>query len=150
MRPSHWLTALVLLVHGVRAVPQGSPHLGSIEVTIAGVRVQQGGDLMVALYDHESSWLSTDSALSARRIPVVADSVVIVFDSLPYGTGYAVAVIHDANRNNRLDMRWFPLPKPREGAGVSRNTMGFGKPRYDKARFALDSEREQQRIVLRY
>ena len=150
MRPYHWLTALVFVVHGVRAAAQAPPHMGSIEVTIAGIRAQQGGDLMVALYDHESTWLSTDSALSARRIPVVADSVVIVFDSLPYGTGYAVAVIHDANRNDRLDMRWFPLPKPREGTGASRNAIGFGKPRYDKARFTLDSERERQRIVLRY
>jgi uncharacterized protein (DUF2141 family) len=73
-----------------------------------------------------------------------------VFDSLPHDSGYAIAVTHDRNGNDKLDMRWFPFPKPKEGAGVSRNHVRMGKPRYDQARFALLSALEYQHIDMRY
>lgn len=47
-------------------------------------------------------------------------------------------------------MRWFPFPKPKEGAGVSRNNLRMGKPHYEQARFALLTPAEQLRIKMRY
>ncbi len=76
--------------------------------------------------------------------------MTIIFDSLPFDSNYAVAVVHDRNGNDRLDMRWFPFPKPKEGAGVSGNHTRMGKPRYEPARFAVTLPMERQRIELRY
>ena len=127
-----------------------APGPGSVTVTITGIRAEQAGTLLVALYDHASAWLILDSARAVRRIPVAADSAIAAFDSLPADTGYAIAVIHDRNGNGRLDMRWFPFPRPKEGSGVSNDHVRMGKPSYDDARFAVSGAGRSVRIRLRY
>lgn len=132
------------------AQPPRAHETGSLRITIAGIQARRGGELMIALYDHASEWLSQDSVVVARRVPVTGDSITITLDSLPCDSGYAVAVIHDQNRNGKLDMRWFPFPKPREGAGVSGNHMGMGPPRYEPARFDLLDAQRSVRIMMKY
>ena len=127
-----------------------APAPGSVTVTITGIRAEQAGTLLVALYDHASAWLDLDSARAVRRISVTADSAIAVFDSLPADTGYAIAVIHDRNGNGRLDMRWFPFPRPKEGSGVSNDHVRMGKPSYADARFAVSAAARSIRIRLRY
>jgi uncharacterized protein (DUF2141 family) len=105
---------------------------------------------VVALYDAETRWLTLDSARTVRRLAPTADSLVAVFEDVPLDSSFAIAVIHDKNGNDKLDMRWFPFPKPKEGAGVSQNHLRMGKPRYDQARFALLNSLEHQRITMRY
>jgi uncharacterized protein (DUF2141 family) len=61
---------------------------------------------------------------------------------------YAIAVIHDANGNARLDTM---LGIPREGFGFSRNPrIGFGPPRFASARFPLAPGAEMQQVRIRY
>lgn len=127
-----------------------APEPGSVTVTITGIRAEQAGTLLVALYDRASAWLILDSARAVRRIPVAADSAIAAFDSLPADTGYAIVVIHDRNGNGRLDMRWFPFPRPKEGSGVSNDHVRMGKPSYDDARFAVSGAGRSVRIRLRY
>ena len=127
-----------------------APGTSSVTVTLTGIRAEQAGTLLVALYDHGSAWLILDSARAIRRIPVTTDSAMAVFDSLPADSGYAIAVIHDRNGNEKLDMRWFPFPKPKEGAGVSNDHVRMGKPSYADARFAVNGAARSMRIRLRY
>jgi uncharacterized protein (DUF2141 family) len=134
---------------GLVAQQEGAPT-ATLQVTVAGVHAEQGGTLVVALYDRQSTWLTLDSAKVVQRLVPSADSLIVLFEDLPYDSMYAVAVIHDRNANEKLDMRWFPWPKPKEGAGVSRNHIRKGKPRYDEARFAVLSNIEYQRIDMRY
>lgn len=129
---------------------QDSPITATLQVTITGLRPKQAGELLVALYDRESAWLVPDSATTIARVAVDTDSLTITFDSLPCDSGYAIAVTHDRNGNGKLDMRWFPFPKPKEGAGVSQNHMRMGKPRYEEARFPVCHDFEHQRIGMRY
>ncbi|WP_233503729.1 DUF2141 domain-containing protein [Sphingomonas psychrotolerans] len=71
----------------------------------------------------------------------------IRFEGLAPGD-YAVAVIHDANANSRLDTM---LGIPREGFGFSRNpAIRFGPPRFDAARFAVAPNGGIQQIRMRY
>lgn len=139
------LLATLLFPLALRA--QGT---GAVEVTVTRIRVEQAGTLLVELYDHASGWLTLDSARAVRRVPVSTDSVVVRFDSLPADTGYAIAVVHDKNGNGKLDMRWFPFPKPKEGAGVSNDHVRMGKPKYEDARFQVSDTTEQVRIPLHY
>ncbi len=150
MRLLPWMVATVLLAPPGRAYQSEPRPVGTLEVRIAGIRKQQGGTLLVALYDRESTWLKLDAARLVARIMVAADSETAVFDGLPIDSSYAVAVIHDRNGNGKLDMRWFPFPKPKEGAGVSQNHVRMGKPRYEQARFALRRDLGAIRIEMRY
>ncbi len=135
---------LVALAQGAAA--QG----GAVQATVTGIRASQRGTLLVALYRGEPGWLVLDSALAVRRLAVATDSVTVTFEALSPGTDYAIAVIHDRNGNDRIDMRWFPIPRPREGAGVSGNHLRMGKPRFDPAAFVVADTLERLRIAMRY
>ena len=74
-----------------------------------------------------------DARAIARTIP--AGQHTIHFTGLPAGE-WAVAVIHDANGNAKLDTL---MGIPREGFGFSNNpSIGFGAPSFAAARFTLD------------
>jgi len=69
------------------------------------------------------------------------------FENLPSG-GYAIAILHDENANDRLD-RFAGIP--REGIGFSRNPrFSFGPPAFSAARFILGNDRDVQNIRMRY
>lgn len=129
--------------------PDTSGTHGRIDVTIAPVRVDDGGNLLVTLYDSEDSWLEMEKAFAIRTVPAVADTVTISFDSIAPGE-YAISVVHDKNENGKFDMRWFPWPKPKEGSGVSNNHRRKGKPKYDKAKFTVGGESKSLNIDLVY
>ncbi len=86
-----------------------------------------------------------DAHAVTRSVP--ATNPQIHFDGLPYGA-YAVAIIHDANGNRKLDTM---LGIPREGFGFSRNpVITFGPPRFAAAEFAIGAVPEKQAISMRY
>ena len=64
----------------------------------------------------------------------------VTFKNLPKGR-YAVNILHDENENGKIDKK-FILPK--EGIGFSNYTsIGFtNKPKFSKASFELDSNKE--------
>jgi uncharacterized protein (DUF2141 family) len=54
---------------------------------------------------------------------------------MPAGT-YAVACLHDENKNGKLDTGLFGIPK--EGTVASNHAKGFmGPPSFDKAKFSF-------------
>jgi uncharacterized protein (DUF2141 family) len=123
---------------------------GAIVVVVHGIESDGGGDLIVSLYSGKDGWLDIEKAERKRILPVEGDSAVVTFGDLPYDSVYAVAVVHDSNKNGKLDMRRFPWPKPKEGAGVSNNRFGFGPPDYDDARLSLSGSILRTRVGMRY
>jgi uncharacterized protein (DUF2141 family) len=150
MRLASLVHLLVLMGTGPLAAQASDTRLGEIEVVIRGVRASQAGTLVVALYERRPGWLVLDSARVVRRVPAAADSLTVRFDSLPCADGYAVVVIHDRNGNDKLDMRWLPYPKPKEGSGVSNNHVRNGPPEYDPARLTLADSVATTVITMRY
>ncbi len=150
MRLLYCLAVLVALPAGSLRAQASPAPVATLTVSVSGIRVREGGVLLVALYHGPAGWLELDSAVAVERVPVSGDSMTVVFAGLPPDSGYAIAVTHDKNGNDRMDMRWFPFPKPKEGAGVSGNNRRMGKPRYDEARFILADGDGGQHIVLRY
>jgi uncharacterized protein (DUF2141 family) len=120
-----------------------------IDVTIAPVRVKDGGDLIVALYSDEDSWLELERAFGVQTVPADSETVRVVFEDIPPGE-YALQVIHDKNQNGKFDMRWFPYPKPKEGAGVSNDHVRKGKPHHHEALFTVEGEVVALDIRLHY
>ncbi len=140
-----WLACAAWLLPGGAVGAQAT-----LKVTVTGIRAEQGGEVIVSLFDRESAWLTLDSALAVQRIVPEADSALVQFEGLTVGARYAVAVVHDRNGNGKMDMRWLPWPKPKEGAGVSNNHVRAGKPRYAEATFAATGPLIVERIIMRY
>lgn len=123
---------------------------GTIQVNIEEIKVDLGGNLILALFNAEGSWPKHDSALSRKVVPVSGPSMQINFDQISLDSTYAVQVLHDANRNDKLDFRWFPYPKPSEGTGVSNNNRRIGSPLFEKALFLTDGPETSIQIKLDY
>lgn len=123
---------------------------GSIAVTLEGVDAGQGGVLLLFLYRGEEGWLEEEAAVAIKTVAVSAATATVLFEAVPFGRDYALQVFHDANGNGEMDFRWFPYPKPKEGAGVSNNNVRMGPPKFDEARFKVTGPLEPLRITLRY
>jgi uncharacterized protein (DUF2141 family) len=79
------------------------------------------GQAIFALYNSSDTWLKIDRALKLVKVPITGESI-----------------IHDENVNGKLDMRYFPIPGPVEGAGVSRDaTATFGPPSWNDAKIRI-------------
>lgn len=121
----------------------------SLTISVTGFRSEKG-QAIVALYTSKESWLKSDRALRSRTLKIAGSSVTVVFDSLEAGT-YAASAIHDENANGKLDMRYFPVPGPREGAGVSNNARkALGPPSWDDAKFTLSDGAKSIEFSIRY
>jgi uncharacterized protein (DUF2141 family) len=141
---------ILLAAIAVNGMCEKNSNTGTIVITIVDARPSQEGTIIVALSDSEESWLKLDKAFVRTTIPVTADSMIVKLSGIPYSNAYAIQVIHDKNDNGKFDMRWFPYPKPKEGAGVSNNNTGFGPPDYDEARFELSEPHLSLRIRMIY
>jgi uncharacterized protein (DUF2141 family) len=99
---------------GTRSI-KGVP-ISRVEVVVTGIRSGRGR-LLVALFNspqgfpHESrkAFLTVVSDIQS------ADTKVVLGD-VPYGE-YAISVLHDENKDGRMDRSWFLFPK--EGLGVA-------------------------------
>jgi uncharacterized protein (DUF2141 family) len=155
------MKARTILLHGfclllLQAWPAGHAvsqdthgDIGTIVVGLAGVEVERGGVIVVALHRGAEGWLKLESAVQKKSIPVALNGRGVTFENVPYGR-YAIQILHDSNENGKLDFRWFPFPKPKEGAGVSNNDHRKGRPSYEKAEFTLDEASVVMRIQMRY
>lgn len=136
--------AALLLLFGW-ATPSAPAAAGEIEVQVHGVATARG-EIVVALFSGDEHWLDMSAADELRVLPAPEPETpaAVRFADLAPGE-YAVAVLHDLNGNRKLDMRWFPFPKPREPSGVSGNEVPrVGPPRYQKARFTLGGDESMQ------
>ncbi|OYW23738.1 MULTISPECIES: DUF2141 domain-containing protein [unclassified Sphingomonas] len=124
----------------------GAAPTTTLDVSIEKLRSERGVLRICLTADPQNFPGCVDDAHAVTRsIPASVRNVH--FDGLPYGS-YAVAVIHDANSNNKLDT---VLGIPREGFGFSRNpVIGFGAPRFAAARFDLGEMPHAQAIRMKY
>jgi uncharacterized protein (DUF2141 family) len=108
------------------------------------------GQAIIAVYSSKETWLQLEKAIRLQKVKPVKTEINVKFEDLVPGT-YAVGVIHDENENGKLDMRYFPFPRPREGAGVSNDARkNMGPPSWDDSKFTLSSAGTAINIKIRY
>jgi len=109
-----------------------------LTVEIHGLRNQKG-NLRLSLFSNEQGFPNrSDRAVAYRCVEAKGTSVSVTFDQLPPGR-YAVAVIHDANNDGKLNTGFLGIPK--EGFGFSRNPrIGIGAPSFHDTAFSLTGE----------
>jgi uncharacterized protein (DUF2141 family) len=124
----------------------GMTPVASLDVEFVNLRSAKGV-LRICLTADPDDFPDCRDAKRAIKRSVSAASPRLRLEGLTPGD-YAIAVIHDANGNARLDTT---LGVPREGFGFSRNpAIGFGPPRFSAARFAIGAGAEKQQVRIRY
>ncbi len=106
-----------------------------------------GGNLRAGLYSEPGSFRKEDQALQIVSQPATAGDAKLVFKAVPAGR-YAIMAYHDANEDNRLNLRLGMFPT--EGYGLSNNPKVFGPPKFSDSAFDVADPESTIEIDLKY
>ncbi len=146
-RRKSWLTILPLcfslfILVGQFSIAQ-TPKTGKLTVRITGIRNNEG-NIRVTLRTGETT-IVDKKVVEIDPKTLTAEAV---FDNLPEGA-YGVAVIHDENKNGKLDFN--DMGVPTEGYGHSNNPEKRpGPPSFDETKFAFAAPGSNLEIALIY
>ena len=123
-------------------------HGVDVEVTVTGVRSGKGV-VRACLTSHAQGFPKCREAAGDRALVVpAAERVVFTFPDVLPGR-YAIALMHDENRNGKIDRAM--LLMPREGFGFSHDApVRMGPPPFAKAAFEVAGQAVHQPIRMRY
>ena len=122
------------------------PPTPSVEVSVSGLRNTKG-QLLVCLTANPKAFPDCSKDKASVRMAVKAANAGHFKVAAPADGTYAIAVVHDENSNNKMDMALF---MPKEGFGFSCNpTIGMGAPKFKSASFAVTGD-TRQTIKMKY
>jgi uncharacterized protein (DUF2141 family) len=105
----------------------------TVAVKVTGLRSEQG-QVKIAVFNSPEKWLGKQPIYSAT-INVDSQTVLWKMSDVPYGE-YGIAVLHDENKNGRMDKNFVGIPL--EPYGFSNNVrVTFGPPTWEKAKFVV-------------
>jgi uncharacterized protein (DUF2141 family) len=120
-----------------------APRTASVTVHITGIR-NADGNLRVALRSDENT------IVQARTVDIDPKNLTaqVIFEKVPEGA-YGVAVIHDENKNEKLDFNEMGMPV--EGYGYSNNPPKRPGPApFEDTKFTLSAPSASVKITLIY
>ena len=137
MRSACTLQLLVLILGSQFAMAEDLT--GILMVEISGLK-DASGNVYIAVYDSDSTWLSDEMVLNQKV--VIADALdgdlVRTELLLPLGD-YALSVFYDQDGDGKLKTNFIGMPK--EPIALSNNAVAkFGPPEYDDAVFSLGAQ----------
>jgi uncharacterized protein (DUF2141 family) len=118
-----------------------------VTLNVSGLRNGKG-QLMVCLTRNPKAFPDcTKDGSAVRKLVPASQAASMTFEGIAPGT-YAVAIVHDENGNNKMDLRLFI---PREGFAFSRNpAIGMGPPKFGSAAFIVGAEHVNQSVKMKY
>ena len=120
-----------------------TPKTGKLTIKITGIRNSEG-NIRVVLRTGESTIVNTQ-VVEIDRKTLTSKAV---FDNLSEGT-YGVTVIHDENKDGKLDFN--DVGVPTEGYGHSNNPEKRpGPPSFDETKFTFTASGLTSNITLSY
>ena len=112
---------------------------GELKIMVHNINPLKG-ELFIALYEDEGTFMNIDSAFYREIIKVDDTTASIIIKDLEAGD-YAVAIFHDINGNAILDTRKAGIPK--EPFGFSNDARGkVGPPKFKQAAFSFSGVME--------
>lgn len=108
-----------------------SQDTATITVTIDNVTSDKGKVLMSL---HTKDTFMKGKGLMSGQSEIKDGKITITFENVEAGE-YAVIAFHDENENNNMDFRENGMPL--ESYGMSNNSMSFGPPNYEDAKFTV-------------
>jgi uncharacterized protein (DUF2141 family) len=141
------LVLVMLLFCGPHLPTAAQEQKVRLVITVTGIRNDKG-HIAASLFNGEKGFPNDDSRAVGRKLNAIKDrAATIVFDEVPPGT-YGVALLHDEDKNNKLDTNLFGFP--REGYGVSNNPRPARRsPRFSDARFVAAQAGKEQNIEVK-
>ena len=117
-----------------------------VEVSVTGLRSVKG-QLLVCLTTNPKAFPDCSKDKASVHLAVKAGQAAMFTIAAPADGTYAIAVVHDENSNDKMDLALF---LPREGFGFSRNpAIGMGAPKFASASFAVTGD-TRQAIKMKY
>ncbi len=147
MRRSLVVIIICLLLTQITAANESMCNL---IIDLQDIDVEQPGQIIVNVYQNEATWNKPDKVYRSISISGLKKEIEVVIDSLKVNEYYAVQVIHDKNKNGKLDFRKFPFPRPKEGVGLSNNKFRMGPPRFEDAKILIDKQNVKITINMKY
>lgn len=143
----HLLISIFLATVLFFCVSEGFAQAGGLHIEVTGLRNDKG-KVLISIYNSAKGFPETvTDAVFKAAAKLKNGKAIFNIENVKPGD-YAVAVLHDENENEKMDMRVIGLPK--EGYGFSKNLMGiFGPPSFKKASFKFPGEK-QIIIKIRY
>jgi uncharacterized protein (DUF2141 family) len=132
------LLAFAMVAGAQPSAPATSAGDYALTINITGID-QRDGNIGVLVFNSPKGWAENrQAALKDIVVPAQPGAVTVKVPDLPAGE-YAVAVVHDVNKNHKLDRNW--LGKPTEQWGLSNNPHAIIKtPSYDTCEFTLKGD----------
>ena len=139
------LTLGLAALTGIAA--NASAPAASLDVNVTGLRSMKG-NVLVCITANPKFFPDCSKDPKSHRARVAArDAGFVEFGNMAAGT-YAIALLHDENANDKMDMAVF-LPK--EGFGFSRNPMVVtGPPKFRNAAFQMGDADSKQMVRMKY
>ena len=147
-----WLLFLVLLFCGqfivIPASGQSEEPFHNLVLKLEGVSNDKGL-IRITVFSKEDGFPEdSEKAVKTISVPAQQGVVRVVLNKLPAGN-YAIAVLHDENKNGKLDTNLVGYPK--EGYGFSNNNLPtFRAPRFEEAAFTMSEEKEELSVRISY
>jgi uncharacterized protein (DUF2141 family) len=118
-----------------------------LTLTVDGIKNNKG-DLWITVFNTATTFSAhrNADATAMAKVPARTGAVSVTLGGLTKGN-YAVAVIHDENRNAEFDQRGV---MPLEGYGYSNNVGKTATPTFNQAKLTLKQDRLERQISLIY
>ncbi len=100
------------------------------------------GNVLLSL--HTADTFMKGPGIQNKESKIVDGKVKLTFENVVPGT-YAIMGLHDKNKNRRMDFEANGMPK--EAYGISNNTMSFGLPQYETAKFDIRNKNLEIKII---
>lgn len=122
------------------------PLEADLNLTVDRMRSERGM-LHICLTRDSQHFPDCSDDIHAIRRSVPASVKTVLIEGLVPGS-YSVSILHDENRNGRMDSF---LGVPKEGFGFSGNpAIRFGPPRFDQTTITLPGGAAQHTVRMRY
>ena len=135
------IIALILSVTFSNAQEEEEKNKSNISVTIENI-TSNNGHVILSLHTKETFMKS--EGIQMKKSKIVDGKISVTFKNVAPGS-YAIMALHDENDNNRMDFEDNGMPK--ESYGMSNNPMLMGPPQYAQAKFELQKENLDLKII---
>lgn len=118
------------------------------DLDVTAAQIMPGpGSIRFVLYRGANGFRHEDKAFKVLSAKADGAYASVRFQDLPPGQ-YAVLAYHDANSDQKLDLRFGMFPK--EGWGLSNNPKVMGPPSFSASSFAVTDQNRSIKIEMHY
>ena len=112
------------------------------ELTITVTDIQgDKGEILIGVYNRDDgNFADVTKYYKKEKLIIDGENISTTFKELPKGV-YAVAIIHDENKNGKINKNFLGIPT--EGYGFSNNIRPmFRGATFEESKFELDSDKK--------